>query len=111
MVKRLVSVPGAPCCTYFPDVTSTTVRVVWGPPKQPNGIITGYRVVYRERAQSPEYAIVDDRLGDNRRNFTVSNLQQNAFYVFNISARTELGWGEEAKLEVITIVNRGMTTV
>lgn len=40
----LFSVPGPPVVILFPEVRTTSVRLIWQPPSQPNGIILGTRV-------------------------------------------------------------------
>ena len=91
---------------YFPDVTASTAQIRWSPPLEPNGIIAGYEVTYREATNPKNYAIVDDSLGPTRSEFYVSNLQRSTYYIFTVSARTRLGWGEEAEVKVLTIANR-----
>jgi len=41
------TVPGAPSNVSFPDVTSTTARVIWDVPADPNGEILAYRINYQ----------------------------------------------------------------
>lgn len=38
--------PTAPSFIHFSELTTTSVNVSWGEPKQANGIIEGYRLVY-----------------------------------------------------------------
>lgn len=38
--------PSAPSLIHFSELTTTSVNVSWGEPKQANGIIEGYRLVY-----------------------------------------------------------------
>lgn len=38
--------PSAPGFIHFSELTTTSVNVSWGEPKQANGIIEGYRLVY-----------------------------------------------------------------
>jgi len=87
-------------------VTHSTARIIWSPPAQPNGLITKYRVSYRQKSAPPSYAIVDDKLGPERREFEVHGLGRMTYYVFSVTARTHLGWGVAATAEVYTIVNR-----
>ena len=42
------------------------------------------------------------------RTYTVGNLQRQAYYEFRVTAKTNLGWGETASVEVFTMVNRSM---
>ena len=101
-----VSVPGPPSGIYFPEVTHSTVRVVWSPPTAPNGDIIGYRVAYREKSKPVSYTVVDPNLGPTTSEYYVTNLQRTTYYVFSITAKTQLGFGEPGDVEVYTIVNR-----
>lgn len=40
------TVPGPPSDISFPDVTFTSARIIWDEPKEPNGEITAYSIVY-----------------------------------------------------------------
>lgn len=42
----LPKAPSAPSFIHFSELTTTSVNVSWGEPKQANGIIEGYRLVY-----------------------------------------------------------------
>lgn len=42
----LTKAPSAPSYVHFSELTTTSVNVSWGEPKQANGIIEGYRLVY-----------------------------------------------------------------
>lgn len=48
----LSSVPGPPVRLMFPEVRLTSVRVVWQPPSEPNGIIMGKR---KHKPHTPSY--------------------------------------------------------
>ena len=91
-------------------MTRSTAKIVWSPPLEPNGIVAGYRVTYREATNPENYAIVDDSLGPTRRDFYVSSLSQNTYYIFTVAATTRLGWGEAAEVKVLTIANRSTCT-
>lgn len=41
-----LSVPGPPVVILFPEVRTTSVRLIWQPPAQPNGIILGKLVCF-----------------------------------------------------------------
>ena len=102
----LISVPGPPVGLFFPDVTRSTAQIMWSPPTEPNGIVAGYNVTYREATNPENYAIVDNSLGPARRDFYVSSLSPETYYIFTVAARTRLGWGEAAAVRVFTITNR-----
>lgn len=42
-----VIVPGPPVGILFPEVRTASVRLIWQPPAQPNGIILGEFITYR----------------------------------------------------------------
>ncbi|MBN3277397.1 SDK1 protein, partial [Polyodon spathula] len=98
-------VPGPPVRLVFPEVRLTSVRVVWQPPVDPNGIIMGYQIAYRLAAGDPnEFTTVE--VGSNVRQLTVTSLKSESAYVFRISAKTQQGWGAPEQAAVITTERR-----
>uniref|UniRef100_A0A8C9R8X8 Sidekick cell adhesion molecule 1 n=1 Tax=Scleropages formosus TaxID=113540 RepID=A0A8C9R8X8_SCLFO len=98
-------VPGPPVRVVFPEVRLTSVRVVWQPPVDPNGIILGYQIAYRLDASDPnKFTTVE--VGSNARQFTVTGLIPESAYIFRISARTQQGWGQPEEAVVITTERR-----
>ena len=90
---------------WFPEVSYTLAEIVWEPPLEPNGIITGYMVSYRLR-DSGKPLINSTVLTPNTTKYTVGNLEREAYYEFRVTAKTRLGWGETADVEVYTMINR-----
>ena len=101
----IVAVPGPPVIIWFPEVSYTLAEIVWEPPLEPNGIITGYMVSYRLR-DSGKPLINSTVLTPNTTKYTVGNLEREAYYEFRVTAKTRLGWGETADVEVYTMINR-----
>lgn len=103
---RLISVPGAPSGVYFPEVSDSSVRIAWLPPTRPNGIVTGYRVVYGRKNRSSTGTnlpvIIDESLGRERTDYLVKNLDAEALYMFAVAAQSRHGWGESMEVEVFT---------
>ncbi|KAK7162105.1 hypothetical protein R3I94_004680 [Phoxinus phoxinus] len=98
-------VPGPPVRLVFPEVRLTSVRVVWQPPSEPNGIIMGYQISYRLDINDPnKFTTVE--VGSNARQFTVTGLIPESAYVFQITARTQQGWGPPEEAIVITTEKR-----
>uniref|UniRef100_A0A8K9X4X7 Sidekick cell adhesion molecule 1a n=1 Tax=Oncorhynchus mykiss TaxID=8022 RepID=A0A8K9X4X7_ONCMY len=98
-------VPGPPVRLLFPEVRLTSVRVVWQPPPDPNGIILGYQIAYRLDAGDPmRFTTVE--VGSTARQFTVSSLTGDQAYVFKLTARTSQGWGRAQEAVVITTERR-----
>ncbi|XP_013386811.1 protein sidekick-2 isoform X2 [Lingula anatina] len=96
-------VPGKPTIIYFPDVTFSTAKVVWAPPLEPNGIITGYRLIYQKKEGGPSQTNYTTA-GVNE--FTVYQLEREKTYMFTLTAKTRLGWGDSETVEVRTIKDR-----
>ncbi|XP_028829120.1 protein sidekick-1 isoform X2 [Denticeps clupeoides] len=98
-------VPGAPVRLVFPEVHLNSVRVVWQPPTEPNGIILGYQIAYRLDTGDPnKFTTVE--VGSNARQFTVTGLSPESAYVFRIVSRTQQGWGQAEEAVVITTEKR-----
>ncbi|CAH1794891.1 unnamed protein product [Owenia fusiformis] len=98
--------PGPPSSIYFPDVTYTFLKCQWSPPVEPNGVITGYRIAYKEFG-SRDDPFVDETLGADRLYYEVNDLQQMTDYEFNLTAKGDgEGWGETATVKVVTMINR-----
>lgn len=99
-------VPGPPASVYFPDVTETSARIAWSPPREPNGNLTGYRVVYGIQSDPQTFPFFVDNLGIYDRSYFAADLTRRSFYVFAVTARTVLGWGEPARLLLYTVATR-----
>ena len=97
-------VPGAPSNVSFPDVSFSMARVIWDVPSEPNGEILAYRITY----------FIDSTMATNLskeflptdRTYSVNNLEAEQFYMFEITARTSLGWGQSARALVYTTNSR-----
>ncbi|XP_076996596.1 protein sidekick-1 isoform X1 [Tamandua tetradactyla] len=97
--------PGPPVRLVFPEVRLRSVRVVWQPPEEPNGIILGYQIAYRLASSSPNtFTAVE--VGATVRQFTATELAPESAYVFRLSAKTRQGWGEPLEATVLTIEKR-----
>nr|XP_020469940.1 protein sidekick-1 isoform X2 [Monopterus albus] len=98
-------VPGPPVRMVFPEVRLSSIRVVWQPPTNPNGIILGYQISYRFDSRDPlRWTTVE--VGSTARQFTVTGLSPEQPYVFRLTARTAVGWGEEQEALVVTTERR-----
>ncbi|XP_027730561.1 protein sidekick-1 isoform X1 [Vombatus ursinus] len=97
--------PGPPVRLVFPEVRLTSVRIVWQPPEEPNGIILGYQIAYRLATSSPnKFTTVE--VGSTVRQFTATDLTPESAYIFRASAKTRQGWGEALEATVITTEKR-----
>ncbi|XP_038568875.1 protein sidekick-1-like isoform X1 [Micropterus salmoides] len=105
LLRTKEDVPGPPVRMVFPEVRLSSVRVVWQPPTNPNGIILGYQISYRLDSRDPQrWTTVE--VGSNARQFTVTGLSPEQNYMFQLTARTAVGWGEEQEALVVTTERR-----
>ncbi|XP_047434773.1 protein sidekick-1-like isoform X2 [Mugil cephalus] len=105
LLRTKEDVPGPPVRMVFPEVRLSSVRVVWQPPAFPNGIILGYQISYRLDSRDPQrWTTVE--VGSNARQFTVTGLSPDQAYVFRLTARTAVGWGEGQEALVVTTERR-----
>uniref|UniRef100_A0AAY4BPU2 Sidekick cell adhesion molecule 2b n=1 Tax=Denticeps clupeoides TaxID=299321 RepID=A0AAY4BPU2_9TELE len=103
--RTLDDVPGPPVGILFPEVRTTSVRLIWQSPSQPNGIILAYQITYRLNSTNSNTASVDV-LNPSARQYTVTGLKPESVYVFRITAQTRKGWGEAAEALVVTTEKR-----
>uniref|UniRef100_A0A2I3HQ10 Fibronectin type-III domain-containing protein n=1 Tax=Nomascus leucogenys TaxID=61853 RepID=A0A2I3HQ10_NOMLE len=94
--------PGPPVRLVFPEVRLTSVRIVWQPPEEPNGIILD---CYRLASSSP-HTFTTVEVGATVRQFTATDLAPESAYIFRLSAKTRQGWGEPLEATVITTEKR-----
>ncbi|XP_054992318.1 protein sidekick-1 isoform X1 [Sorex araneus] len=97
--------PGPPVRLVFPEVRLTSVRIVWQPPEEPNGVILGYQIAYRLASGSP-HTFTTAEVGATVRQFTARELAPESAYVFRLSAKTRQGWGQPREATVITTEKR-----
>ncbi|KAK2820619.1 hypothetical protein Q5P01_023578, partial [Channa striata] len=103
--RTLDDVPGPPVGILFPEVRTTSVRLIWQSPSQPNGIILAYQITYHLNSTNSNTATVDV-LSPSARQYTVMSLKPESVYVFRITAQTRKGWGEAAEALVVTTEKR-----
>ncbi|NXV77677.1 SDK2 protein, partial [Atlantisia rogersi] len=103
--RTLDDVPGPPVGILFPEVRTTSVRLVWQPPVAPNGVILAYRVTHRLNTTTANAAAMEV-LEPSARQYTATGLHPEATYLFRIAAQTRKGWGEAAEALVVTTEKR-----
>lgn len=104
-VRTHDDVPGAPSNVSFPDVSFTYVRIIWDIPEEPNGEILAYRVTYHlDKENTNSKFSKEFRPSDRTYRFT--NMEQEKYYMFSVTAQTRLGWGKTAFALVYTSNNR-----
>ncbi|XP_060058654.1 protein sidekick-2 isoform X2 [Erinaceus europaeus] len=103
--RTLDDVPGPPMGILFPEVRTTSVRLIWQPPAAPNGIILAYQITHRLNSSMASAATVEV-LAPSARQYTASGLKPESVYLFRITAQTRKGWGEAAEALVVTTEKR-----
>lgn len=113
-------VPGPPSNVSFPDVTTTTARIIWDVPQEPNGEILGYKISFwrrpgsslgsdaedEESSENADRGRVSREVSAMDRTLKAFDLQPQSYYEFAVSARTQEGWGMEARALVLTTASR-----
>ena len=79
--------------------------MIWDVPSEPNGEIKKYRVSYRLRDDIGVANFSEEFLPTDR-TFRAVNLIPTSYYEFEVTARTNLGWGYAAKGLVYTTNSR-----
>ncbi|XP_068119236.1 protein sidekick-2 isoform X4 [Hyperolius riggenbachi] len=103
--RTLDDVPGPPVGILFPEVRTTSVRLIWQPPAAPNGIILAYQITHRLNTTNANTATVEV-LNPSVRQYTATGLRPESIYLFRITAQTRKGWGEAAEALVVTTEKR-----
>ncbi|XP_029455109.1 protein sidekick-2 isoform X2 [Rhinatrema bivittatum] len=103
--RTLDDVPGPPVGILFPEVRTTSVRLIWQPPAAPNGIILAYQITHRLNTTSANTATVEV-LNPSARQYTATGLKPESVYLFRITAQTRKGWGQAAEALVVTTEKR-----
>eukprot|EP00043_Microstomoeca_roanoka_P020559 m.251052 g.251052 ORF g.251052 m.251052 type:complete len:4501 (+) comp17182_c0_seq1:360-13862(+) len=70
--------------------TFSSIRVSWDPPVQPNGVVYGYNVRYRQEGKTKTH---DIRVEGAGRSFEVTGLSPATRYEFTVNAYTRVGAG------------------
>ncbi|KAK6637522.1 hypothetical protein RUM44_007944 [Polyplax serrata] len=103
-VQTFEDVPGPPSNVSFPDVSFTTVRIIWDEPYDRNGEILAYRINYHlDTFSNTNFS---REFPPSRRTFTATGLDAEQYYLFSVAAQTRLGWGKTAYALVFTTSNR-----
>ncbi|XP_078723352.1 LOW QUALITY PROTEIN: protein sidekick-2-like [Lampetra fluviatilis] len=106
--RTLAAAPSAPSFLRFWDVTSTSLNVTWGPPAQPNGVLSGYRLVYKPSlpVHGVSKIVSVEVRADAPRWLRVKDLAPALPFQFRVRART-FAFGPELEANVSTAPAHG----
>ena len=79
------------------NITSRTIKLTWGPPLVPNGVIRHYQLQCTSREQ-----ILNHTVNGSQTTATLSGLLPYTNYSCNITAHTSVGGGPAATINVTT---------
>jgi hypothetical protein len=82
----------------FDDVYDTSIKVLWNPPKNINGRLKGYTLIYGQKNQTVGQTQRD--LGPSTLNFTITGLRAQTVYTIKLFARTRVGNGAAKLLDI-----------
>lgn len=95
--KFIFSVPGPPSNVHAVPVSIKTIRVLWDPPIEPNGIITAYRLFYSKAISDPLVTNADKvtevSIAGNYTSKILAKLESITEYFFWVKASTSVGFG------------------
>uniref|UniRef100_A0A8C9TGV0 Neural cell adhesion molecule L1 n=1 Tax=Scleropages formosus TaxID=113540 RepID=A0A8C9TGV0_SCLFO len=101
-------VPGNPEFVRVTNPTLDSLTVVWGPPKEPNGRLTGYTLRYQPISNTSELGpAVEKFFPANETTVTLLNLKNSTRYKFYINANTVMGSGATITEEGVTVIDEG----
>ncbi|XP_046802359.1 protein sidekick isoform X5 [Lucilia cuprina] len=90
-VKTKEDVPDEITALHFDEVSDRSVKVLWAPPKNINGILTGYTVRHQVKDRPETMKSVNLTAEDTQ--LVVNQLQATTHYWFEIRAWTRIGGG------------------
>ncbi|XP_062537067.1 protein sidekick isoform X3 [Armigeres subalbatus] len=90
-VKTQEDIPDEVSSLQFDDVSDREVTVLWTPPKQINGILTGYHVRYQIKDRPDTLKTFN--LSANSSSLKIVNLMATTHYWFEVTASTAIGQG------------------
>ncbi|KAI4461154.1 titin [Holotrichia oblita] len=90
-IKTLEDVPDEVSSLQFDEVSDRAVKVIWSAPKQTNGILRGYQVIYEVKDQPQTKK--GQNFTSNTTSMKVTHLQATTHYRFEVSAWTSKGHG------------------
>ncbi|KAK0160324.1 hypothetical protein PV328_007750 [Microctonus aethiopoides] len=86
-VKTKQDLPGAPINLHFSEITMTSLRVTWDPPKLRNGEIKGYAITYETAEQNDKFSKqVKQKVTET--SLLVQPLEEEVTYIFMVRALT-----------------------
>ncbi|XP_014483007.1 PREDICTED: protein sidekick isoform X1 [Dinoponera quadriceps] len=86
-VRTKQDVPGPPYNLLFTEITMTSLRVSWEPPKSRNGQIVGYVVTYETAEQNDRFSKqVKQKV--NETSMLIQPLEEEVAYTFTVRAQT-----------------------
>ena len=89
----------------FDSILDTSLRVLWSPPRQINGILTGYTLSYMRKDQT--ITKVTEELGPTVTNFTIRSLTATTTYTIEVTANTRVGPGPVSRADISSGVPPG----
>ncbi|XP_072336205.1 neurofascin homolog (chicken) a isoform X11 [Scyliorhinus torazame] len=109
-INTTEGVPGKPGSLWIrqPDLESITLQ--WTPPRDPNGIITGYAILYHPLTGSrARRNSTIPRLGHDVTTYKLERVDANTRYRFYVFAQTRQGLGEAIVLDSPDFENEAFT--
>ncbi|XP_037539566.1 neuronal cell adhesion molecule isoform X2 [Nematolebias whitei] len=103
--------PGPPASLEVTDANLDSLTLVWTPPVEHNGHITGYTLKYQPVNNSNELGPEEElALAANQTSITLPNLKYSKRYKFLLSAQTSSGVGPASSQEAVILLDEGKSS-
>ena len=93
--------PEAPSDFTAVTISSTVVQLSWNSPDVTNGVLTKYTLIYASNDDTSTIIFNFDTVGA-----TITNLDEDSFYLFTIYANTSAGAGPNSTISIVTPEDR-----
>ncbi|XP_037110299.1 neuronal cell adhesion molecule-like isoform X17 [Syngnathus acus] len=104
-------VPGAPTSLMVTNSNLDSLSLEWKPPRDRNGLLTGYTLKYHPVNNSNELGPEEElALAANETSVTLPDLKYSTRYKFYLNAKTREGPGPVVTQEAITIVDEAVAS-
>ncbi|XP_061629782.1 neuronal cell adhesion molecule-like isoform X14 [Phyllopteryx taeniolatus] len=104
-------VPGAPSSLTVTNPNLDSLSLEWNPPRDQNGLLTGYTLKYHPVNNSNELGPEEElALAANETSVTLLNLKYSTRYKFYLNAKTRKGPGPAVTQEAVTIVDEAVAS-
>ncbi|KFM62890.1 Receptor-type tyrosine-protein phosphatase mu, partial [Stegodyphus mimosarum] len=108
--RTLDGVPGEPSEIDVLENGQRTINITWQPPILKNGVITGYKIIYRPLStldpvfNATPFVSLEKEVGGGVTDISLQDLHPSTEYNITIQAKTSTGYGRPAEIKTWTVI-------